>query len=338
AFLMQALLVNSVCFYGVTGLAFLSYREAEQLKDVLQQPGVPIETCDHSEDKWCFVRELKRSSNEKSERLGEISFSANELKQSADQVSDNSYQQTAAIASISSSVTELHYGVADVTDQLRDAQLSYETANQLASQGMTSIELLSKHIALMETHSKETEGLMAALQQQSDNVAKVTDMIRAICDQTNLLALNAAIEAARAGDAGRGFSVVAEEVRSLAQRSHKSADEISNSIASVQKNIGQVLASVSTIVERTNESTKYSVDVQSSFEMISEQNNQLQGQVSTIANNIEQQGQATAEIEQYVNQIFQRAEQSQTIAASTQKIAEHLAFLSEASANNQFNR
>ena len=336
-FLTEALIVNSFCLYGLSGLAFLSHRESTQFKQLLQQTAFQSDAHRQPEEKWGFVRELKRNINEQSERLGEISFSANELKQSADQVSENSSLQTTAIASISSSVTELHHGVTDVNGQLQDAQQSSEGAQQLAAKGLIAIEQLIKHIASMEVHSKETEKLMEALREQSDNVANVIEIIRAICDQTNLLALNAAIEAARAGEAGRGFSVVADEVRGLAQRSQMSADEIGTSINAVQRNIVQVLESVNTIVERTHESTRYGGDVQASFEMISEQNNQLQHQVSTIAINIEQQGLATAEIEQYVNQIFHRAEQSQEIAQSTQKIAEHLAFLSDTSADNQIN-
>jgi methyl-accepting chemotaxis protein len=162
------------------------------------------------------------------------------------------------------------------------------------------------------------------LQEQTLEVGKVLEVISSIAEQTNLLALNAAIEAARAGEAGRGFAVVADEVRTLATRTHASTDEIRRTIDKLQSEAAQTVKTMGESCAEADERAQQVQQVAQALKDISSQMNEINELNIQIADATEQQNLAAEEINRSVVGISDNAEQSLVDADENQKVSEEL--------------
>ena len=169
--------------------------------------------------------------------------SAATLKQSAEalgnqasqalHISEDQSQQTEQIAT---AINEVTYAVQDVAKHAEQAATEVSQATEQASSGQINLDNSLKQTDKLCTTIEQAVNVMQKLAEESSQVGRVLEVIRSIAEQTNLLALNAAIEAARAGEQGRGFAVVADEVRLLAQRTQQSTDEVQTMLESLQHN------------------------------------------------------------------------------------------------------
>ncbi len=211
--------------------------------------------------------------------------------------------QKQRIAETATAMEEMNATVLEVARNATETNEDTELTRDKASEGQSVVQGTIESMVSIQNQTNDLEKLMADLNAQSIEIGNVMSVINDIADQTNLLALNAAIEAARAGEAGRGFAVVADEVRKLAEKTIGATDEVDKSISSIQvlasKNIEGMRTAVEAIGGATNHS-RASGDVLS--EIVSLASNAA-GQVQSIATAAEEQSATSDEINRSISEI-----------------------------------
>ncbi|WP_430624229.1 methyl-accepting chemotaxis protein [Pseudomonas entomophila] len=211
---------------------------------------------------------------------------------------------------------------ATVQEVARNAEQASHAATNADDEARTGDKVVSEAISQIERLAHEvhrsTEA-MTLLQQESQKIGSVMDVIKSVAEQTNLLALNAAIEAARAGEAGRGFAVVADEVRGLAQRTQQSTEEIEGLIASLQNGTQQVAEVMNGSRSLTDSSVELARKAGGSLESITRTVSNIQSMNQQIAAAAEQQSAVAEEISRSILNVRDVSEQ--TAAASDETAA-----------------
>ncbi|WP_198243866.1 methyl-accepting chemotaxis protein [methane-oxidizing endosymbiont of Gigantopelta aegis] len=202
-----------------------------------------------------------------------------------------------------------------------------EQANEETDEGKQMVLNATHAIQHLTDQIKNTASVIQQLQLDSDNINTVLEVIRGVAEQTNLLALNAAIEAARAGEQGRGFAVVADEVRTLAGKTQESTEEINQVIDKLQNGVRNAVsvmeqsqADALQVVEQAEKASESLQDISSAVSRISEMNNQ-------IATAAEQQSATAEEINQNVLNVKQEAEKTSSRARQATTAHQQLAEL-----------
>ena len=208
-----------------------------------------------------------------------------------------------AIQEMVSSASDAANNSANAAESAVHANAEGKSGRQLVASAQHAIEQLAERI----NESVET---INQLEQESGKISQVLDVIKSIADQTNLLALNAAIEAARAGEQGRGFAVVADEVRNLAQQTQNSASEIEKMIINLQGGVGQVVTSMRTSHEMTDNTVEASQKVEGALANVAVAVSKISDEMVLLAQASEQQKQAADEIQASVTSISTAGEKT----------------------------
>jgi len=226
--------------------------------------------------------------------------------------------------------TAMHEMTATVQEVARNAEQASQAASAADGQAREGDKVVAEAIAQIERLADEvarSTDAMAHLQQESNKIGSVMDVIKAVAEQTNLLALNAAIEAARAGEAGRGFAVVADEVRGLAQRTQKSTEEIEGLVAGLQNGTQQVATVMNNSRSLTDSSVELTRKAGVSLENITRTVSNIQSMNQQIAAAAEQQSAVAEEISRSIVNVRDVSEQTATASDETAKSSVELARL-----------
>ncbi|TVT84562.1 methyl-accepting chemotaxis protein [Pseudomonas sp. H3(2019)] len=251
------------------------------------------------------VTQIASAAEELSAVTEQTSAGVNSQKIETDQVATAMHEMTATVQEVARNAEEASQAAAAADGEAREG-------DKVVNEAIAQIERLASEVV------RSTEA-MTVLQKESDKIGSVMDVIKAVAEQTNLLALNAAIEAARAGEAGRGFAVVADEVRGLAQRTQKSTEEIEGLVAGLQNGTQQVAAVMNNSRSLTDSSVELTRKAGVSLENITRTVSNIQSMNQQIAAAAEQQSAVAEEISRSIINVRDVSEQ--TAAASDETAA-----------------
>lgn len=247
----------------------------------------------------------------------QLALAAEELNCVTDESARGLQQQNNEIEQAATAVTEMTSAVEEVA---RNAVSTSEASSEASRSAGDGRDLVLETVGAIERMSSDVQAtatLVTRLASQSRDIGKVLDVIRGLADQTNLLALNAAIEAARAGEAGRGFAVVADEVRALAHRTQQSTSEIERMIASIQGGTEEAVTSMRTSTERAESTLNIARGAGLALDSIASAVAQINERNLVIASAAEEQAQVAREVDRNLVNINDLSVQSATGAHQT---------------------
>ncbi|ROM94329.1 methyl-accepting chemotaxis protein [Pseudomonas brassicacearum] len=251
----------------------------------------------------------------------QLGAAAEELSAVTEEASRGLQQQNNEIEQAATAVNEMTAAVEEVARNAVSTSEASNQSTQAAREGRDRVVETVNAIQTMTHDVQSTSLMIEGLATQGRDIGKVLDVIRAIAEQTNLLALNAAIEAARAGEAGRGFAVVADEVRALAHRTAQSTQEIEKMVAGIQNGTGEAVDSMQQSNQRTHTTLELARAAGVALEQITQSIHQINERNLVIASASEEQAQVSREVDRNLVNIRDLATQSaaganQTSAAS----------------------
>jgi len=265
-----------------------------------------------------LIQEVHNTSNSVHHQSQEVSKITRVTSSSINQQMEETEQAASAM-------TEMSSNFAEVADFSAQAEGTAQEASTEANRGRDQVQKTLSNISNLASEIQNSSGVVDQLAKDSANISQVLVQIKGIAEQTNLLALNAAIEAARAGEHGRGFAVVADEVRSLSRRTHESTEEIEEMVDKIQQGVGNAVTAMSNSHKMAEETVTESKEVEEALETIHGKVSSIADMSTHIAEAVKQQASTAEDIDRNIVGISRVAEDNVSNAAETTRASEEMA-------------
>jgi len=256
--------------------------------------------------------------------VGSVNSTTAHLADTIDITNQGIASQTQETDMVASAATQMACTVEEIAHNTHEAANKAKVTFKNSENGKSAVDQTIHQIEVLSEKLNSSESSVQELAKDSETIASVLDVIRSIADQTNLLALNAAIEAARAGEQGRGFAVVADEVRTLASRTQDSTQEIEKIINTLQEKTKTIVMLMAECLAQGQESAKQASSAGQLLAEINQDVSSINDMNTAIAVAIEEQSQVASEVNKHVVSIRDVAEQSEESVAQTQIMSKEL--------------
>ena len=267
---------------------------------------------------------LRQAMSDTSDSAKSILACSDRLNDAVGQMDKSANVQSSVASSIAANIEELTVSITHVSDNTSDAAKLAQSSDQQAGAGHIEIEKLVGHISEVSNVVRQAAEQIARLEGESEKISNIVGVIKDIADQTNLLALNAAIEAARAGEQGRGFAVVADEVRKLSERTAVSTGEIEKMVSGIQHSTHTVVAEVGrgvTLVENSVANARQAGELIAKLREIAQA---VSGLIGDVDESLREQSAASTDVAKKVEDVATLAEEATAISHQTAAAADSL--------------
>ncbi|MQY52025.1 methyl-accepting chemotaxis protein [Rhodocyclus gracilis] len=264
-----------------------------------------------------FISSIQATVQGMDDSAAHVQQVSHEVERGVDNVAEATRVQSDATSSAAAGIEEITVSIGEVAAHAASTRTAAEAASDVSVRGAALSEKASATILALAGTVKDSAAQVELLGEQSEEISRITGVIREIADQTNLLALNAAIEAARAGEQGRGFAVVADEVRKLAERTGKATQEISDMIGAIQGETRKAVDGMRSGASQVEEGVLLVQDAQQALQEINSQMGVTLSMVSDISHSSAEQQDAITLMAQSVERVATMTEQNLGVAQQT---------------------
>lgn len=258
------------------------------------------------------------------ESADKVSALAKSLSSSSGDVAGRSSSQSESTCAMAAAVEEMTVSINHISESAREALDISRQSGNLSSGGGVIIQQVAAEVSRIAETVRETSRNIKEVGRHSNEISSIVQVIKDIASQTNLLALNAAIEAARAGEQGRGFAVVADEVRQLAERTTGATEEISGMIGAMQESAHGAVAAMGASVERVNSGVTLANEAGASVDQIKAGAARVVEVVNDISSALAEQSSASSDLAGQVESVAQMTEENSAAVARTATDADNL--------------
>ena len=301
-------------------------RESENAKEQSRKAQEAMQQAEAASTEAQSKTEAMLVAADKLEQVGSVVSSAStELSAQIEQSDRGAAESAQRLSEAATAMNEMNATVQEVARNAGSASTASAETREKAEAGAQVVEKAVRSIDQVHQMSLELKDDMTQLNEHAQDITRIMGVISDIADQTNLLALNAAIEAARAGEAGRGFAVVADEVRKLAEKTMASTNDVGNAIKAIQESTAKSMEGVDQAVERIGEATELANQSGQALQEIVATVEATGDQVNAIATASEEQSAASEEINQSIVQVNDMSRQTAEAMAEAAKAVSDLA-------------
>lgn len=260
---------------------------------------------------------------------GKVAESSMELSTASEQIAQANERQSESISSMAAATEQATVSIQQVADSAQELSKGTSVTKAIVTEGDKIIAFLKTIMADTEVLSENSLAEVTTLRKDSDEIQSVLQIIKDIAEQTNLLALNAAIEAARAGEQGRGFAVVADEVRKLAERTTHSTQDINLLISRINESVSLTTGGIRETANSIRKCSQHAGEVGEIFTSIRNDTDKTSSATSDISGAMDEQRSVSEESARQTEKLAQMAEQTDAANQGTQLAAHELARLAE---------